>query len=75
MRMDADSDQEECGNDYGASDDEVWDLGDDRAYWRRRFFILCGGVVARGMRLVVSRCPSAVGARRGRYARVHGCAR
>ena len=26
-----------------------WDLGADRVYWRRRFFILCGGVVALGV--------------------------
>jgi len=40
MWMDADSDEEGCGDDYDASD--------DRAYWRRRFLILCGGVVALG---------------------------
>jgi hypothetical protein len=48
MRMDADSDEEGCGDDYDAPGDEAWDPGDDRAYWRRRFFILCGGVVALG---------------------------
>jgi hypothetical protein len=47
--MDADSDEEGCGDDYDASHDQVRDLGDDRAYWRRRFFILCGGVVALGV--------------------------
>jgi hypothetical protein len=48
MRMDADSDEEGCGDGYDASGDEAWDPGNDRAYWRRRFFILCGGVVALG---------------------------
>jgi hypothetical protein len=48
MRMGADSDEEGCGDNYDASGDEVWDRRDDRAYWRRRFFILCGGVVALG---------------------------
>jgi hypothetical protein len=48
MRMDADSDEEGCGDDYDASGDEGWDPGNDRAYWRRRVFILCGGVVALG---------------------------
>lgn len=46
--MDAGSDEEGCGDGYDASRDEAWDLGNDRAYWRRRFFILCGGVVALG---------------------------
>jgi hypothetical protein len=36
MRMDVDGDE------------EGRDRGDHRAYWRRRFFILCGGVVALG---------------------------
>jgi hypothetical protein len=47
--MDADSDEEGCGDDYDASGDEGWDPGDDRAYWRRRFLILCGGVAALGV--------------------------
>ena len=29
--------------------DEGWDLGADRVYWRRRFLILCAGVVALGV--------------------------
>ena len=34
---------------YDAPDEDTWDLGDSRAYWRRRFLILCGGVVALGV--------------------------
>jgi hypothetical protein len=49
MWMDAESDEEGLDDDCDASDDEVWDPGEDRAYWRRRFFILCGGVVALGV--------------------------
>ncbi len=49
MWMDADSDEERRGDDYDASRDEVGQLDDDRAYWRRRFVILCGGVVALGV--------------------------
>src|SRR6185437_8823651 len=48
MWMGSDSDEEGCGDDYDASADEAWGRRDDRAYWRRRFFILCGGVVALG---------------------------
>lgn len=53
MWMDTDSDEEGHGGDYhasypGAERDEEWDLAADRAYWRRRFLILCGGVVALG---------------------------
>ena len=44
----AESDEAEC-DEYDAPDDEVWDVGEDRAYWRRRFFILCGGVAALGV--------------------------
>ena len=47
--MDADSDEEASGDDYDGSRDEGWDPGADRAYWRRRFFILCAGVVALGV--------------------------
>jgi hypothetical protein len=51
MWMDADSDEkgreDDCGADYEY--DEQWDPADDRAYWRRRFLILCGGVVALGV--------------------------
>src|SRR5580693_7791164 len=49
MGMDADSDEEVSGDDQGGSRDEGWDLRADRAFWRRRFFILCGGVVALGV--------------------------
>jgi hypothetical protein len=54
MRRDADGDEEGCGDGYDAPQDqgrdsgEAWDPGNDRAYWRRRFIILCGGVVALG---------------------------
>ena len=34
---------------YRAPDEETWHHGDPRAYWRRRFFILCGGVAALGI--------------------------
>jgi hypothetical protein len=64
MRMAADSDEkghrddyaaEYDGAGYGHADydhaayDEERGLRDDRAYWRRRFLILCGGVVALGV--------------------------
>jgi hypothetical protein len=49
MGMDADSDEEVSGDEYGGSYDEGRDLSDDRAFWRRRFFILCAGVVALGV--------------------------
>jgi hypothetical protein len=49
MRMDADSNEEMSGDDYGGSRDEEWDPDADRAFWRRRFFILCAGVVALGV--------------------------
>src|ERR1700730_17527239 len=49
MGMDADSGEEASGDDYDGSRDEGWDPGADRAYWRRRFFILCAGVVALGV--------------------------
>jgi hypothetical protein len=48
MRMNADSDEEGRGDDYDASQHEVRPPDDDRAFWRRRFIILCGGVVALG---------------------------
>lgn len=52
--MDADSDEERLGEEYDdARDDtaagEGWDLGADRVYWRRRFLILCAGVIALGV--------------------------
>ena len=44
--MDADTDEEGRGDNYDdASGSEV---RDPRTYWRRRFFILCGGVIALG---------------------------
>jgi hypothetical protein len=49
MWMNADSDEEGRGDDYDASQDEVRQPDDDRAYWRRRFLILAGGVVALGV--------------------------
>ena len=49
MWMDADSDEEVPGDDYDESYDEGRDLSDDRAFWRRRFLILCAGVVALGV--------------------------
>lgn len=50
MRTDAGSGQQGYGDDYGAEYgepeyDQGQELGADRAYWRRRFLILCGGVV------------------------------
>jgi hypothetical protein len=57
MWMDADSDEErldeECDGagdvGYDTAPDERWDLGADRVYWRRRFLILCAGVIALGV--------------------------
>ncbi|MGH3277801.1 MAG: hypothetical protein ACRDNW_01515 [Trebonia sp.] len=49
MWTDADSDETGRGDDYGAGRDDGREQGDDRAFWRRRFFILCGGVVALGV--------------------------
>jgi hypothetical protein len=48
MWMDADSDEERLIEDYATAVDEEWDLGADRVYWRRRFMILCAGLVALG---------------------------
>jgi hypothetical protein len=48
MRMNADSDEEGRGDDYDPSQDDLRQPDDDRAFWRRRFIILCGGVVALG---------------------------
>jgi len=45
MRMDADSSEEVSGDDYDGSRE----LADDRAFWRRRFLILCAGVIALGV--------------------------
>jgi hypothetical protein len=50
MIRDAEQDEMGYGEDnYRAPDEETWDHGDSRAYWRRRFFILCGGVAALGI--------------------------
>ena len=54
MRMDSDRDEAEYGGDYyyPPDDDDAPEEGrrvpDDGTYWRRRFLILCGGVVALG---------------------------
>ena len=48
MRMDGGNGEEGRGDGCDAFRDETWDLRNDRTYWRRRFFILCGGVVALG---------------------------
>ena len=54
MWRDADRDDEGYGTgpydagDYDAPDEGAWRPADNRAYWRRRFIILCGGVVALG---------------------------
>ncbi len=55
--MDADSDEERLCEEYdsayddryGTAEGDGWDLGADRVYWRRRFLILCAGVVALGV--------------------------
>ena len=49
MWMDADSDEERLVEDYGTAVDEGWDPEADRVYWRRRFLILCAGVIALGV--------------------------
>lgn len=54
MWMDTDSDEKGHDDDYradydGAEYDGGWNPGAERAYWRRRFFILLGGVVALGV--------------------------
>lgn len=54
MWTDSDSDEKGYGADYwgeygDTGDGQGWDLGADRPYWRRRFLILCGGVVALGV--------------------------
>jgi hypothetical protein len=49
MWMDAERDDEEHDGDSDASDEGAWDLSDQGAYWRRRFLILCAGVVALGV--------------------------
>ena len=48
MWRDAERDDEEL-DDSNASDEGAWDLKDQGAYWRRRFLILCAGVVALGV--------------------------
>jgi hypothetical protein len=54
MQIDADRDEMGYGDDYDvpsydAPDEDTRDLADSRAYWRRRFMILCGGVAALGV--------------------------
>src|SRR5258707_15773770 len=49
MWMDAERDDEEFDEDSDASGKGAWDLSDHGAYWRRRFFILCAGMVALGV--------------------------
>jgi hypothetical protein len=48
MWMDAERDEEEL-DDADAPNDDVWDLSDHGAYWRRRFLLLCAGVIALGV--------------------------
>lgn len=47
--MDADSHEEASEEDYDDYHDQAWDPDRDRAFWRRRFLILCAGVVALGV--------------------------
>jgi hypothetical protein len=49
MQMDADSHEEPSEDDYDGPQEQPWDPDRDRAFWRRRFLILCGGVVALGV--------------------------
>lgn len=49
MWMDADSDEAGHGRDHDAADAQARSVDDGRTYWRRRFFILCAGVVALGV--------------------------
>lgn len=49
MWMDAESDDEEPGGDGETPGEDARYLTDDGAHWRRRFFILCTGVVALGV--------------------------
>ena len=54
MRLEADGEEKRHGDDYDAESDgpvydEWWERDDDRAFWRRRFFILCAGVVGLGV--------------------------
>ena len=54
MRSEADGGVKRPGDDYGAESDgpvsDEWrELNEDRAYWRRRFIILCAGVAALGV--------------------------
>lgn len=53
--MDGHGGEKRRGDGSDASHDQAWEPGkgwepdNERAYWRRRFFILCGGVVALGV--------------------------
>ena len=49
MWMDAERDDEEYDRDSDASDEVVRHLSDHGAYWRRRFLLLCAGIVALGV--------------------------
>jgi len=49
MQMDTDSHEGASEDGYDGPQDHAWDLDRDRAFWRRRFLILCGGVVALGV--------------------------
>src|SRR5215469_16224987 len=49
MWPDTDSDEERLGGEEYDTADAEWDPEADRVYWRRRFLILCAGVVALGV--------------------------
>jgi hypothetical protein len=49
MQKDAERDGEEFDGDGETSDEGSWYLTDNGAHWRRRFFVLCAGVVALGV--------------------------
>jgi hypothetical protein len=48
MRVDASRGEKDYEDDYDASGDGGREPRDDRAYWRRRFLIVCAGVAALG---------------------------
>lgn len=49
MWTDTDRDETRYDGSEEAPEADSWEPGDPNAYWRRRFFILCGGVVALGL--------------------------
>jgi hypothetical protein len=49
MWTDTDRDETRYDGSEDAPEADSWEPGDPNAYWRRRFFILCGGVVALGL--------------------------